>query len=96
MRGELRDKVGYVIECEFRLSLDIFNDDIWIGEYIAGLIDVIRRWRSQPCRLRYLQKLEFIGCDLRVLLEVDRAMPAYNHLLRLAVRSLNLQRRHLR
>ena len=41
MRGELRGKIGCIIERKFRISLDIFNDYIRDGENTAGLIDEI-------------------------------------------------------
>ena len=96
MRGELRDQIGYTGGGGFWLFLDILNDNVWSGENLAGLIEVIRRRCGQSYGLQYLQELEFVCCYMRVLFDVDITVPAYNHFCGLAARSLNLKRRHLR
>jgi hypothetical protein len=93
---ELKDELSEMSGCEFRLSLKILDDDVWLGENLAGLIEVIRRWHGQSERVQEVQELEFICCYLRVVFEVRIPMLTDNHFLCLAIRSLNLKRRHLR
>ncbi len=47
MRSKLKDEIGYMREGEFRISFDVFNNEIWRGENFAGLIEVIRLRRGE-------------------------------------------------
>ena len=90
------DEIGYMSGCEFRFSLDIFNDEVWLGENLAGLIEVIGQRHGQSRGMQEVQELEFVCCYMRILFEVHFTMLTYNHFFRQAARSLNLKRRHLR
>jgi len=84
MHGELKEQIGQISGCELRLSLNIFNDEVWHRENLAGLIEVIRLRHRHSGGMYELQEIEFVRCYLRVVFEIRSTMLAHNQFFRVA------------